>query len=88
MWASMRFADPAQGQADYRDSQLNPVNHFVEVAVQFLDNAGADTAGFNELLDAGLADAHQGEFGRGKEGVGCDQEQDQEHPDQHKGDHG
>ena len=83
-----RFADPAQGQAYDRDSQLNAVDHFVEVAVQLLDDTGADAAGFDELLDAGFADAHQGEFGRGKERVGCDQEQDQKHPDQHKGDHG
>jgi len=56
--------------------------------VQLLNNAGADTAGFDELLNAGFANAYQGEFGRGKERVGCDQEQDQKHPDQHKCDHG
>ena len=82
------FANPAQGQADDGDAQLNPVDYLVEIAVQFLDNAGADAAGFDELLDAGLAHADQGEFGRGKERVGCDQEQDEEHPQQHKGKHG
>ena len=83
-----RFTHPAQGEAYYRDSQLDAVDYFVEVAVQFLDDAGADAAGFDELLDAGFADAHQGEFGRGKERVGCDQEQDQKHPEQHEGNHG
>ena len=53
-----------------------------------MNGAGADAAGFDELLDTGLADADQGKFGGGKESVGCDQEQDQKHPQQHKGDHG
>jgi hypothetical protein len=83
-----RFANPAEGKANYCDSKLNAVNHFIEIAVQFLDDAGADSSGLDELLDAGFANAYQGEFGRGKERVGCDQEQDQKHPDQHKSDHG
>jgi len=82
------FANPAQGEAYYCDSQLNAVDHLIEIAVQFLDNAGADAPGLDELLDAGFANAYQGEFGRGKERVGCDQEQDQKHPDQHESDHG
>ena len=52
-----------------------------------MDNARADAASFNELLDAGFANAYQGKLGRSKERVGCDQEQDQEHPDQHESDH-
>src|ERR1700690_4201302 len=86
--SEQRFADPAQSKAYYRDSQLNAVDDFVEIAMQLLDNAGTDTVGFDELLNAGFANAHQGELGRGKERVGCDQEQDQKHPDQHEGDHG
>ena len=56
--------------------------------VQALDDAGADASGFDELLDAGIAHADQGEFGGREEGVGCHQEQDQKDPEQHKGDHG
>ena len=43
---------------------------------------------FNELLDAGIAHAHQGEFGCREEGIGRHQEKDQKDPEQHKGDHG
>src|SRR6202451_390448 len=82
------FADKTESQAYDCDSQLNTVDYFVEVSVQLLDNAGADAPGFDQLLNAGFANADQGEFGRGKERVGCDQEQNQKHPDQHKCDHG
>ena len=83
-----RFANPTQGQTYDRDPQLNPVDHFIQIAVQLLDNAGTNTAGFDQLLNAGLANADQGKLGRSKERVGCDQKQNQEHPDQHEGDHG
>src|ERR1700691_4081500 len=81
------FADPAEGQADDGDAELNAVDDFVEVAVQLLDNAGTDAAGFDELLDAGLANADQGEFGGGEERIGCDQQQDKKHLQQHVGKH-
>ena len=42
----------------------------------------------NELLDAGIAHADQGEFGGREEGIGRHQEKDQKDPEQHKGDHG
>ena len=82
------FANPAQGQADNSDSQLDAVYYFVEIAVEFLDGAGADAMGLNELLNASVADAHQGELRRREERVGCHQQQNQEHPKQHVGDHG
>jgi hypothetical protein len=40
------------------------------------------------LLDAGVADADEGEFRGGEECVGCDQEQDQKDPEQHESHHG
>ena len=40
-----------------------------------LNDAGADAAGFDELLDAGIPHTHQRKFGRGKESVGRHQEQ-------------
>jgi len=81
------LADPAQGQADYGDTELNAVDYFVEVTVQLLDDTGTNAAGLYELLDAGFADAHQSEFGGGKERIGCDQQQDEEHLQQHIGKH-
>ena len=74
------FADPAQGQADHGDAELNAVDDFVEMLVQALDDARADAAGFDELLDAGVADADQGEFGCREERIGCHQEKDQKAP--------
>ena len=82
------FADPAEGQADHGDAQLNAVYDFVEVLVEALHDARADASRCNELLDAGIAHAHQGEFGCREEGIGRHQEKDQKDPEQHKGDHG
>ena len=81
------LTDPSQGQANYRDSELDTIHHFVEPLVQALDDAGADTYGFDQLLDAGVARAYQREFSCREEAVGCHQEQDQKHPEQHKGNH-
>ena len=39
------FADPAQGQADHGDAELDAVYDFVEVLVEALDDAGADASG-------------------------------------------
>ena len=55
--------------------------------VQFLYGAGADAAGIDQLLDASIADAYQGKFSRHKEGVGGDQQQDNEYPQQQLGKH-
>ena len=82
-----RFADPSQREADDRDSELDAIHDFVQITVKSLNDSGDNTVGFNELLYAGIAHAYQGEFGGGKESVGCDQENDQEHPEQHEGDH-
>src|SRR5205823_7392349 len=81
------LADPAQGQADYGDPQLHTVYNFIKVAVQSLDNASAGTPRFDELLNAGLAHADQREFRGRKEGVGRNQEYDQQDPEQHESDH-
>ncbi len=55
--------------------------------MQALDDAGADAAGGDELLDAGVADADQGEFGGGEKRICRHQKKDQEHAEQHEGDH-
>ncbi len=77
-----------RGKADDGDSQLDAVDDFVKITMQFLDSAGADAVGFDELLNARITHAHQGELRRREERVGCNQQQDQEHPEEHKGDHG
>ena len=83
-----RLADPSEGQADDGDAQLNAVDDLVQTLVQALDDARADTSGFDELLDASVANAHQRELGGCEKRIGCHQEQDQKNPEQHKGDHG
>ena len=82
------FADPAESQADHGDAQLNSVHDLVEMLVKTLDDARANPARSDELLDASIAHAHQGEFGGGEERIGRHQKQDQKDPEQHKGDHG
>src|SRR5581483_11662686 len=81
------FADPTEGEADHGYAQLHPVDDFVQIAVQPLQDAGADAASAYELLDAGFADADQRKFGCGEEGVGRHQGYDQQDPEQHKCDH-
>ena len=83
-----RLAQPAQGQAGDGDSQLHAVDDAAELLVKFEDGAGADAVGFDQLLDAGFAHADQRELGRGEEGIGRHQEQDDEHPQQHVCNHG
>ena len=39
-----RLADPAQGQADHGDAELNAVDDFVEMLVQALHDARADAS--------------------------------------------
>ena len=82
------FADPAESQADDRDTELNAVDDFVEMLMEALDDTGAGASRFDELLNAGIANADQGEFRGGKKRICRHQEKDQEHPEQHKGDHG
>ena len=70
------FADPAQGQADHGYAELNAVDYLIKVAVQPLEDAGADTTGFYELLDAGITHADQGELRSSEKGVCRHQEDD------------
>ena len=56
--------------------------------MKFQDGTRTNPVGIDELLDAGIPHAHQGKFGSGKEGIGCDQEQNEENPEQHKSYHG
>ena len=82
------LAQPSEGKAGDGDSELDSVDHAAELLMEFEDSAGTDAAGFDELLDAGFADADEREFGGRKEGIGRDNEQDDEHPQQHECNHG
>ena len=53
-----------------------------------LDNPRTNASSRDELLNAGIAHTHQGEFCRREEGIGRHQEKDQKDPEQHKSDHG
>ena len=55
--------------------------------MQALDDAGADAAGLDELLNSGVANADQGEFRSGEKRIRRHQEKDQKHAEQHEGDH-
>ena len=83
------FADPAKGEADHGDAgaTLDAVDDFIEVLVEALDDARAGAAGVDELLDAGVADADQGELRSREKRVRRHQEKDQEYAEQHEGDH-
>ncbi len=82
-----RLADPAQSQTDDGDAELNAVDDFIEMLMQALHGARADAAGLDELLDSGIAHADQGELRGCEKRVRCHQEEDQEHAEQHEGDH-
>jgi hypothetical protein len=66
---------------------LHPIDNFVQVGVQALDDTGADSSRFNQLLDACIADTHQRKFSCGEERVRRYQKQDQKDPEQHECDH-
>ena len=55
--------------------------------MEALDDASADASGLDQLLNASVANADQGELGSGEKRIRCHQEKDQKHAEQHKGDH-
>ena len=83
-----RLADPAQRQAADGDAQLHAVDDPLELLVKLEDGARADATGLNQLLDSRFADADQRKLGRCEERIGCHQEQDEKHPQQHIRNHG
>ena len=61
---------------------------FVEVALDFLDGAGADAPLFDQLVDPGIAKADHGELRRHKKGIRRHQQDHQNDPEEDQGDHG
>ena len=68
------FADPAEGKAGEGDAELDGGEELVDGVLELVDGACAGTAEGDELLDAGLADADEGELRSYEEAVGQDEE--------------
>ena len=68
------FADPAEGEAAEGDAELDGGEKVVEVLLEAADGARSEDVLGDELLDAGFADADQGELGGHKEAVGQDEQ--------------
>ncbi len=81
------FADPAQGQAGNRHSELDRIEDVVELLMELLDGARADAVRRNHLLQSRLADAHQSEFSGHEERVRCDQQNHGYDAQQSEGNH-
>lgn len=81
------FADPAEGEAGYSDSELDGGEEFVDGVLELEGGAGARPAKGDELLDAGFADADEGEFGGDEEAAGQDEEGHQDHAEYHPLEH-
>ncbi len=82
------FADPAEGERGERDAELDGGEELVDGVLELQGGACAGTAEGDELLDARLADADEGELGGDEEAVGQDEEghhdRAEEHPFQHE----
>ena len=72
-----RLAEAAEGQRGEGDAELHGGEELVDVVLEAEGGAGAGAVELDELLDAGLADADEGELGGHKEGVRQDEEGDQ-----------
>src|SRR5271157_1668115 len=68
------LAYPAQGEAGNRHSKLYRVEYVIELLMELLDGARADTVRRNHLLQSRLPDAHQGEFSGHEERVRRDEQ--------------
>ena len=70
------FADPAEGKAGEGNSKLHSRQEIVEALLQALNSSGTRAPGVDQLLDAGIAQAYDGELGSHKEGVQSHQQHD------------
>ncbi len=68
------FADPAEGEAAEGDAELDGGEEVVEVLLEAADGACSEDILGDELLDAGFADADEGELGSDEEAVGEDEQ--------------
>ena len=83
------LADPAEGESSDGDAKLDGGKELVDGVFELEGGARAGPAKRDELLDAGLADADEGEFGGDEEARGEDEEGHddyaEEHPLEHQG---
>ena len=82
MWAME--ASPIQPRARLADgdAELHGVEDLIQLLMELLDGARANTVRGDHLLQPGLADADQGEFGGHEERV-CRDEQNHRYDPQH-----
>ena len=78
------LSQPSQGEAAEGDSELHRGQEVAHVFLQAADDAGTGFALGDELLDARLADADEGELRRHKEAVRQNQEHDGEAVEEEK----
>ena len=81
------FADPAEGEAAEGDAELDGGEEVVEVLLEAADGACSEDFLGDELLDAGFADADQGEFRRDKEAVGQNEQGHRDSPKEEQAGH-
>jgi hypothetical protein len=81
------FANPTKGEAGDSNAELDSGKKLVDGMLELQGGASAGAAKGDQLLDAGLADANQGEF-RGNEEAGSQNKKShddyaEEHPLKH-----
>jgi GNAT superfamily N-acetyltransferase len=81
------FTDPAEGEAGDGDAELDGGEELVNGVLELERGAGTGTAKGDELLDAGLADADQGELRSHEEAAGQDEEGHHDHAEEHPFEH-
>ena len=77
------LADPAEGEAGDGDAELDGGKELVDGVLELEGGAGAGTAEGDELLDARLADADEGELGGHEEAGGQNEEGHHDHAEEH-----
>ena len=81
------FADPAEGEAGDGDAELDGGEEFVDGVLELECSAGAGATKSDELLDAGLTNADEGELGSDKEAAGQNEEGHHDHAEKHPFEH-
>ncbi len=77
------FADPAEGEAGDSDAELNGGEELVDGVLELECSAGAGTAEGDELLDARLTDADEGELRGDEETCGQDEKGHDDYAEEH-----
>src|ERR1700722_10886832 len=81
------FPDPAESKAGDSDAELHCWQEFIDGVFELEGSAGARTAEGDQLLDASLADADQGELGSHKEAAGQNEKGHHDYAEEHPLEH-